>query len=282
MFCESCGKNIPDDSRFCEYCGSKVTVEADTSPKEETITENSDYVSVIKREEEAVHSNNVIPKKSGFVKKAAILIIAAAAVIFGGFSLISQLLKEDPKTESNALNDVSRGNSGKSEPEQPSENPPVQDSFILISEEDFEWYSIASYDQMPEGASALSYMDILGEWKVMAVNYVSEPAESYFSIGIVEEYSPSENDIGANTSVTLMHQYIEVKEEKHFFDEDNSTDMVLCSYGEGVLEMVLGDDKILDIIFWEKEGKQYGQSHLYRDDDNDGFADLITSVAFVR
>ena len=281
MFCESCGKNIPDDSRFCEYCGSKVTVEADTSNIEETITENSDYVSDIKKEEEAVHANKVIAKKSGLVKKAVVLIIAAV-VIFGGFSFISQLLKDDPKTESNALNNVSRRNSEKSEPEQPSENPPVQDSFILISEEDFEWYSIASYDQMPEGASALSYMDILGEWKVMAVNYVSEPAESYFSIGIVEEYIPSKNDIGANTSVTLMHQYIEVGDEKHFFDEENSTDMVLCSYGEGVLEMFLADDKILDIIFWEKEGRQYGQSHLYRDDNNDGFADLITSLAFVR
>ncbi|MFA9422880.1 MAG: zinc-ribbon domain-containing protein [Sedimentibacter sp.] len=271
MFCESCGEKIPDDSSFCEYCGSKVKVD----------TENSDYASNIKKDGKAVYLNNDTHKKAGLLKKTTVLIIVAA-VIVGGFYVISPFLMGKNKTESVDLNDVSRGNSEKSSEEQSSGNLPVNDSSIQVSEEDFEWYTIASYDVMPEGASRLSYMDILGEWKVMAVNYVVEPAERYFSIGIVEEYSPSENDIGANTSIEFMHKYIEIGEEKHFFDEDNSTDMVLCSYGEGVLEMALGDDKILDVIFWEKEGKQYGQSHLYRDDDKDGMADLIVSVAFVR
>lgn len=68
----------------------------------------------------------------------------------------------------------------------------------------------------------------------------------------------------------------------YFYAEEDSTDMVLCSYGEGILQMALAYDKVLDVIFWEKEGKQYGQRYLFRDDDNDGFADLVFSLAFVR
>ena len=39
MYCESCGKNIPDESRFCEYCGSEVKK---TSEAEET-TESEEF-----------------------------------------------------------------------------------------------------------------------------------------------------------------------------------------------------------------------------------------------
>ena len=27
MFCTNCGKEIPNDSKFCEYCGEKINIE---------------------------------------------------------------------------------------------------------------------------------------------------------------------------------------------------------------------------------------------------------------
>ena len=49
MYCESCGKNIPDESRFCEYCGSKVIpISVEYSAGE--INDETDYDQDIKEE----------------------------------------------------------------------------------------------------------------------------------------------------------------------------------------------------------------------------------------
>ena len=43
MICNKCGKTLPDDSTFCQYCGNKIetiTVSTDETPsvsKEETL-----------------------------------------------------------------------------------------------------------------------------------------------------------------------------------------------------------------------------------------------------
>lgn len=164
----------------------------------------------------------------------------------------------------------------------PENNLPAANDSVIINEDDFNWHFEEYYYEIPEGAVELSYMDILGEWKLMAVNYLPDTEEIHYSSAVISEYSPDSTHMGANTSVLLTHQYTKYDGEKYFYDEEDSTDMVLCSYGEGILQMALGDDKVLDVIFWEKEGKQYGQSYLFRDDDNDGFADLVFSLAFVR
>ena len=45
MFCRKCGKELPEESEFCQYCGSKIetsTIEFDDNKaevKEEPITE---------------------------------------------------------------------------------------------------------------------------------------------------------------------------------------------------------------------------------------------------
>jgi len=300
MFCESCGKNIPDESRFCEHCGSEVIPES-IIHSEEDIDKSIHYEQEI--EEEYEYAKTAMPNKSGLIIKAAILVVLAA-VIIGGYSLISQFIgnnsENNPEKTIEQTNNPSFSSESKNEqpfynvpgnkaPENsvpgnnvPENNAPTDNNYVTIDEDDFNWHFEEYYYEIPEGAVELSYMDILGEWKLMAVNYLTDLEEIHFSTAVISEYSPKEAHMGANTSVFFTHQYTKFDGEKYFYDEEDSTDMVLCSYGEGILQMALADDKVLDVIFWEKERKQYGQSYLFRDDDNDGFADLVFSIAFVR
>ena len=41
MYCRICGKSIPEDSRFCPYCGQKVVL-AETDSPSESVNENKD------------------------------------------------------------------------------------------------------------------------------------------------------------------------------------------------------------------------------------------------
>lgn len=292
MFCESCGKNIPDQSRFCEYCGSEVIPEIFIQSDEYTDSdkhyqqENEQYYEQ-DIEEEYHYDKTEMPIKSGLIKKLSVFLVLAL-ILMAGYYLISQFIGKNsqknvenstkpPKVSESINNQVSNNAPGNNA----SENN-VPNSATTIDEDDFNWHFEEYNYEIPEGAVELSYMDILGEWKLMAVNYLPDTEEIHYSSAVISEYSPDEEHIGANTSVFFTHQYTKFDGEKYFYDEEDSTDMVLCSYGEGVLQMALADDKVLDVIFWEKEGKQYGQSYLFRDDDNDGFADLVFSLAFVR
>ena len=285
MFCESCGNNIPDESRFCEYCGSEVIPEILIQSDEDTDNDTNyqkeneqHYEQEIEKEYE--YTKTEMPKKSGFIKKAAIL-GALALVLIGGYSLLSQFIgQKDQPSYHVPESEVAENSLPKNKA--PENKAPIYNEAVTINEDDFNWHFEEYYYEIPEGAVELSYMDILGEWKLMAVNYLPDTEEIHYSLAVISEYSPDEAHMGANTSVFFTHQYTKFDGEKFFYDEEDSTDMVLCSYGEGILQMALADDKVLDVTFWEKEGKQYGQSYLFRDDDNDGFADLVFSIAFVR
>ena len=304
MFCESCGKNIPDESRFCEYCGSEVIPESVIYSQEDidnNIHSEQESASYNKQkrgsrydqeiEKEYEYPRTPKPKKSGLIKKAAAFLVLAV-VLVGGYSLLRQFIGKNPEriVENSAKPSMGRESIPQEEqppandPENygPENNLPAANDSVIINEDDFNWHFEEYYYEIPDGAIELSYMDILGEWKLMAVNYLPDTEEIHYSSAVISEYSPDSAHMGANTSVLLTHQYTKYDGEKYFYDEEDSTDMVLGSYGEGILQMALADDKVMDVIFWEKEGKQYGQSYLFRDDDNDGFADLVFSMAFVR
>ncbi|HBC31907.1 MAG TPA: hypothetical protein DC024_11790 [Clostridiales bacterium] len=296
MFCESCGKNISDESRFCEYCGSEVIPEIFIQSDEDTDNdinhqqENEQHYEQ-EIEEEYHYDKTGMPKKSGLIKKLSIFLVLAL-ILMAGCYLISQFIGKNPQKTVENSTKPPMGSESISQEAQPTvngpenngaeNNLPAANDSVTINEDDFNWHFEEYYYEIPDGAIELSYMDILGEWKLMAVNYVPDTEEIHFSTALINEYSPDSAHMGANTSVLLTYQYTEFDGEKYFYDEEDSTDMVLCSYGEGILQMALGDDKVMDVIFWEKEGKQYGQSYLFRDDDNDGFADLVFSMAFVR
>ncbi len=46
MFCSKCGKEIPDDSKVCAYCGAQVQVQAEGQPYNTTQPNNQPYNTV--------------------------------------------------------------------------------------------------------------------------------------------------------------------------------------------------------------------------------------------
>lgn len=40
MYCSKCGKEIPDESDFCSYCGADLQMKKDNNEEENSITEN--------------------------------------------------------------------------------------------------------------------------------------------------------------------------------------------------------------------------------------------------
>ena len=253
MYCEACGKKIPEDSKFCEFCGHpvKTEVKPTVEPK-------------LPVEEPAVAKPNVtqpIKKPKTKSKSKLMPIILIALLVAGGYFAMSFLGMDDLLAKITDLPGLIFGNDSK-EP----------------TREDFSWYVPMSYDVVPQDGVELSYKDILGKWKVMVVNYVSEPEETYFSTVVLKETSSSDN----NTSADFTHHYVEYDGQKYPFEGVEAKDLLYGNYADSYLRLVLGDDNIAEIIFWSKDGKEYGQSHIFSDWDNDGIADLATVVLFMR
>lgn len=57
MYCVSCGEQIPDDSRFCEFCGNPVEDDSMPVPNEVKIEESRDQTSSVKTNS-AINENN--------------------------------------------------------------------------------------------------------------------------------------------------------------------------------------------------------------------------------
>lgn len=251
MYCESCGKQIPDDSRFCEFCGTAIKVKSDVKPVVEK--------KVSKPELKPTKSKPIqVTKPKSKFKLFPILLVAiiGAGVYFG----ISMLGTDDLFSK---LTDLPNSLFGKEISE------PVR--------EDFEWYVPMSYDEIPQGGSALNYDDILGAWKLMVINTQSIPEESYFSTAVLSEQASE-----LNTAVNLTHHFVEYDGEQYPFEGEEAKDLLYANYTDGLLILPLSDDRIAEVIFWKKDGQEYGQSHIYADWDNDGIADLVNVLLFTR
>lgn len=260
MYCVSCGEQIPDDSRFCEFCGNPVEDDSMPVPNEVKIEESRDQTSSVKtnsainennnREIKNKEVNNVRSYDKPRSKIRILPFILITVLLVGGFLVVKALGGD----QSSNISDNS------------------------ITREDFSWYVPASYDDVPEGGVPLAYKDILGSWKVMTVNYVSEPEETFFSTLTLKEYASADQ----NTAVEFLHHYVEYDGETYEFEGDEAKDLLYANFDDGFLHLALGDDRLALIQFWEKDGKKYGQSHIYSDWDNDGMADLVNVMLFTR
>lgn len=58
MYCKHCGKEIADDSKFCNYCGSSLlSISFRTRDEKDTIIENSNKEGTIDSSNETIQSN---------------------------------------------------------------------------------------------------------------------------------------------------------------------------------------------------------------------------------
>ncbi len=254
MYCEKCGQQIPDDSKFCEFCGAPVKVEVKPKVTEPVLPIKETVIKKVKPKQTI--KKTAKPK----LKSKLIPIILVTLIAVGGYFALNYLGMDEWLAK---LPDWITGK---------------RDTTIEPTREDFSWYVPMSYDEVPQGGFELMYKDILGEWKVMVVNYVSDPEETYFSTVGLKEISSS----GNNTSLEFTHHYIEYDGEKYPFEGDEAKDLLYGNYSDGYLTFALGDEEVAEIIFWSKDNHEYGQSHIYSDWDKDGLADLVKVLLFTR
>lgn len=271
MYCESCGKQIPDDSRFCEFCGNPVKDGSNEGSYDDSVEGMVSYAA--EEVNEDLNGKNKASKRRGsgygsYGRKRARIrvlpVILTALIAAGGYWAVKSFGGDI------GIPDIPGIILGK------------EDGGREISKDDFSWYIPASYDEVPQGGTALPYKDILGEWKGMAVNHVSEPEETFFSTAVIKENSSAGEGKTLDTAVEFTHHYVEFDGEKSEFEGDDARDLLHANFEDGYLSMALGDDRLAEVIFWEKDGKEYGQSHIYSDWDKDGIADLVNVLLFVR
>ena len=88
MFCNQCGKQIPDDAKFCHHCGSAVGVEPAGDNAEPKPVENP--------AEKPVKAKNKKTAALGGKKKLIIAVVAAAAVIAAAVIGINMVKNHQP------------------------------------------------------------------------------------------------------------------------------------------------------------------------------------------
>ena len=77
MFCEKCGKQLPDGSAFCDGCGAKVTQEAAPEAAPAAAPAKPSFFATLLAKAKAIHQKNklIFPIAGGVVVVAIALLI---------------------------------------------------------------------------------------------------------------------------------------------------------------------------------------------------------------
>ena len=92
MFCNQCGKQIPDDARFCHHCGSAVGIEPVEEPEAPVMEITEEPVEEIKTTK-STKEKSAVP---GGRKKLILIVTAAVAVIAVAIVGISMVKNHQP------------------------------------------------------------------------------------------------------------------------------------------------------------------------------------------
>ncbi|WP_026520676.1 zinc-ribbon domain-containing protein [Butyrivibrio sp. VCB2001] len=302
MFCTNCGKQIPNDSVFCEFCGTKID---NAKAADEPVKMQPRPEKQANTEPENNKSNKVV------TVLASVVLIAVACVLvlaFVGIKEKDKLEKTDKETEEvqtqvaqNDQNELVQDNSvedflkqdivteeSKEEPVnniENSENEVVSDSETNVYEpngkagfSDFSWVDVT----LPDGTTKFEDIDkASGKWKCLL--------NASASGDVMGRIMLSEADIQYHGDKVTV--YLDVT-ERYEYPEENPTDYQLVAKDEGwVMELrgewdasfgsieAKSDQTALRIDinqFSENNKAQYAMGDVYNGDEKIGF------IFFVR
>ena len=92
MFCNQCGKQIPDDARFCHHCGSAIGIEKETEEREvpQVQAPTDGVVEPAQPKERKKNS------AAGGKKKLILIVVAACAVLAASIAGINMVKNHQP------------------------------------------------------------------------------------------------------------------------------------------------------------------------------------------
>lgn len=125
MFCSSCGKQIPDNTEFCGYCGARNPYHESDMEENLNNRDENDFSSVNEREEFNVYENRLesienqvreqqkAKGKGGFKKVLLIPIIAGGIIVLAAIAALifkDQLFPKSDETTGQMIQEEAGGN----------------------------------------------------------------------------------------------------------------------------------------------------------------------------
>lgn len=270
MFCTNCGKKIEDDSKFCEFCGAKVTeAPVQEAPSQRKISRGAGSIKKAEPAEKASEKSSApqSEKKTGGGSKFWKTTLTAALIASGVFFL-QGFLGDTPSAEKEVNNkQYNEMHDAQKKAEK------INFKITAPKLEDFNWHEEVVANNFFKTGKKLEYHKCIGSWKAMGV---------YKQKGTT--YS-SRATYFANLTGRLADAQLILKGHKFYLEgafpvsEDESKYMFTGGYAPDADCIVFRNEKFGVITmgpFVEKNGKQYGLGRFQTKDDVE--ADLL----FVR
>lgn len=153
MFCSNCGKEIPDNTKFCNYCGAQQKTAADQQPP-------------------ATQEKQQPPKK--FKNLLITAVVVVCAFLIGKFVIAPSMTTDTPKD--------SESTKTPSQSQQTVSTPNIAPSTTTDTPKESESTKSPTQSQQTVGTSNPDYMSILAEaWIVHIPDFFLMDTESFVS-----------------------------------------------------------------------------------------------------
>ena len=263
MYCPNCGKQIPDNSRFCENCGARVEIEDTFQPSRQKPQRNTYQRQV---EKEPSTKNHRKSKKPGFIQTVFLTAVIAVGVWFAkGFLGDIGLSVNTPDHTQPSKQTGNPSVQGETGGNNAIVNEDIgQEDTATISErlstydrptwEEFGWYNEVFNNGVWADATPVTELPyMLGGWK----GYIVYDPYSERGIEVSELVNVTLSvDSGGASALVDWYQIMWSGEPPYDETEDADTEFV-GSYENGVFELD-GPSHLSFISFYEYRGRYYG------------------------
>lgn len=251
MYCTNCGKKISDNSRFCEHCGSSVSMEEDL-PKSQQEPQWSATQSRVKMENftKKAKKETKQKKRGGFISKVFITALIAVGVWFmqglfndGGdgnnvSNVIKDILPNNIKSDADIIRELS--------------------TYERPTWEEFAWYDEVFKNGIWSDATPVTeFPYMLGGWKCIIVyNPYTDGTDEGRELANVE----LSYDSGKAYAVVDWYQFLWNGEAP--YDETGDPDSEFSGSYENEMFELSGPCDMTIGSFFKYKGKYYGFGYL--------------------